>query len=281
MRILDCFAAIRTLAQQCGTLANLSKSDFAPTRIGCFSLNSIDQAVDDSTVQCEHRSAREYSVATGHSFAVLRDAKTVVAVTGSGQKYLLAENIFDKNQSYKRAWIGDFHPYVVTYNSDQNILIAANYRGQVMGFRPPLNGSPLARLALEWGPKKQQSNWLTDFWEFRIKKSQFLTHLKCGAVLACDHFGSLTVLAGDSLVIVDTAGKSVLRTASVKPTVGFIRSVQFCPAQGQLLLALGGGFLDYSGPRTDVLDATPLAKRLDLRLPHQPKVQSLARRSDR
>ena len=131
-----------------------------------------------------------------------------------------------------------------------------------MGLRAPVNGSSLTPVALDWGPSTRKFNQVVD--------------LQCGRIVACDHLGSLTVLAGENVVVVDTAAKKVFRTTLVESAVGFIRSAQFCLVRDRLLLALGGKDMNYAGTKTDLLDTTALAKCLSPQLVQNRQVPRAA-----
>lgn len=135
-----------------------------------------------------------------------------------------------------------------------------------MAFEAPESESSLASVPLNWSPDPGEPSHLID--------------LQCRIIIACDHFGSFTVLAGRNLVILDIAAKTVLRNVSAKSAFWFIRSAQFCRVPGRLLLALGGEYPDYSGSNTDLLRLTTKQNKASLQLGRSSEVWRLESGSD-
>lgn len=185
-----------------------------------------------------------------NGFTVLPDGKSIAAAMYCDPEYLQVENITDKNSTHQRILLGDLMPFVVTYNSHQSTLIAANYWGSAVGFRLSVDGSSFSSQPVRWSA----TSHLPEMSELH------------GSIAACDNIGSLTVLAGDTLVIVDTATNRVFHKSSVECAIGFIRFAKFCRVPGKLLLAVGGQGVYYSGSNTDLFDITSVAKEANLQV---------------
>ena len=181
-----------------------------------------------------------------NSFIVLPKTETVIGVNSENLRYLQAENFantkFNRTQfNTKGLWVT-----TIAHNDHQSTLLVADAQGNVMAFK--INPSDLssARLSLDFGPEGTSH--------------KYYSHLDAHGVYTCSQFGSFTVLAGEDVMLIDTATCRIKHRRLADNAVAKITSVQLCPMDRKVLLAVSGCKPDYSESKTDVFDVTDIVR---------------------
>lgn len=162
-------------------------------------------------------------------------------------RYLQAENLVTKHVNNRFANTKNLHITTIAFNSQQKMLLAADSSGNIMMFKKKTDDLSATRCKLKLGPHSL------------VEK--YHTQLQGHGVYACDHQGSLTVLAGIGLVIIDTVTGRLVVNKFMDIAVPCIMSVQLCAMRGKVVMALSGNNADYSLSKTDVFDVTGLITR--------------------
>ena len=216
------------------------------SHISCFNLASITEAEDQVTVEDISRSAFGYMVEHNHSFAVLADAQTVIGVNKENLRYLQAENLIDKRSNQKFANIKDLRLTAIAFNSEEDVLLAADDSGKMMAFNLHLNFTT-KKSSLKLGPTS--------------RRQTHYTQLPGHSAYAQAQLGNLTVLAGNGIVVIDTAGHTLVGNRIAETVMTRIMSVELCVMPGKVLMAISGYKPDYSGSKADVFDVTRLVNQ--------------------
>ena len=213
-------------------------------------MKDILTAQHQATVNPTSASKLYYMVEHLSSFDVLPDAETVIGVNGQLLRYLQAENFTSKRANRKLSNIKDLRISTVTYNAQNDLLLAADTAGNMTAFRVSLRKLSATRSKLDLGPTS--------------KAHKYHAQLPQQSVYASHSLGDLIVLAGDGVVVISaSSGQLVARLA--RTAVLEIKSVQLCLMPDKVVLAIGGCSSDYSGCETDAFDVTELVRRFGTR----------------
>ena len=208
---------------------------------------SIIEAEHNTKITHASQSKLRYVVRRNHSFTVLPDAQTVIGVNPKNLRYLQAENLVTNKVNPEFANIKDLRITLIAHNTHQQMLLAAQADGKIMAFKTDSTDLSVTRSALKLGPTGVSG--------------EYHSELPGHNVYACDQFGSLTALAGNGVIFIDTATNELVDGKLVNTAVSRITSMRLCAAPGKVVMTVTGLDFDYSESKTDVFDVTVLVKR--------------------
>lgn len=198
-----------------------------------------------------HKSKHRYVVGYNNNFAILPDGKTVVGVNSADLRYLQAENITSEQPNCKAFNTKHLRITTVLFNRQQKVLLAGDIKGHIIAFKKPSKKLAWKKQKLNFGPASQR---LVHF-----------TRLDSAEILDYDQIGSLCVLAGKSLVLIDMAANKVFRKRGRDLAIGDIKSVQICRRGDKLVLAVCGSSPDYSEGRSNFFDISRIVSETNIR----------------
>lgn len=228
-----------------------SKYSLKPTRITVFSIDEIISADSFSTVKSKYKSKLKFCVPYNKSFTIIPENGSIIGVNYQMTRYLQGENIPKKKFNKALVQTGLFLPTIVSYNKQQKVLLVSDFNGIVKQFKMK-NNLPLAKS------------------DFKIKPSVFQNHTTQdsinGQIFTSCQLGNLTVLAGNGLMVMNTATNDRWEIENVKCTYRQVKSVNFCVTPRRVLLAVCGYKPNYSDGKTDLLDVTNLIEKTNLKI---------------
>jgi hypothetical protein len=187
-----------------------------------------------------HKSQKVYYAGYENNFLVLPDGKTIVGVEYKGNVNVLFMEDITRNDitAYRQIATHGNWIYCVLYNPVSKTLFVGDENGRVVQYQE--------------GGNKETWSKVKDYGDLGI-----------GYICSVDQIGDVVVFGGyQSYFIraINSVSKTLLR-GSLKTAIEYVDSLRFCEVpENKVYLSVCGRIPSYSNNKTDIYDATKLAK---------------------
>jgi hypothetical protein len=195
-----------------------------------------------SSVTHVHESQKLYYVGCGNQFLVFPDGKTIIGVEDQDSYKLFMEDITrNDNTAYRQIAEHENTIFTVLYNPVSKTLIGGDKDGRVVQY--------------EEGANKETWTMVKDYGDLGI-----------GWIISMDQIGDILIFGGYesySIKALDIGNKKLL-PGTLKTATRNVFCLRFCELpEKKVFLSVCGEYPNYSNEKTDIYDATELARRFN------------------
>jgi hypothetical protein len=188
-------------------------------------------------------------------FLVLPDGKTIIGVEYKGQHNVLFMEDISRNDvnAYRQIATYGYYIYTVFYNSVSKSLFVGENSGKVAQYQRDVNGET-------WTMAKDYGN------------------IGIGHIFSVDQIEDIVIFGGGgshSVRANDSKNKNLLQ-GTLKTAICYIYSLQVCELpENKVYLSVCGQNQNYTNTKTDIYNATELAKTFGFHFQSQEKFEEI------
>ena len=191
-------------------------------------------------------------------FQILNDQNTIIGC------------VFKCHEDYKeyRMKIDDYDSSKLQFLTRENISKDTLFNSR-FGEHSHFISNIIVNEKLNW---LLTADWNGDLVKYSLSKNhcrkviKYFGNLNIGEIRSSCTLGNLTVFGGHNrkIILIDNYNNKIV-SAPIKVAIELIYSLQFCfnhSRNDKVFLAISGGDKDYSESKSDVLDMTPIIKKM-------------------